>query len=1001
MRLIIKETFVTIKRSFKRFISIFLIVLLGVGFFAGIKATSPDMKLTINDYYKKTKFEDIYLMSTWGINENELASIKKEGFSAFGYNSIDAIVESNELEVAKIISFDDKFKFNDIVLLKGRLPKNNQECVIDNKSIHNHKIGEVINVQNDNLVNQKLKIVGMVRSPMYSSLERGSTNLLMGSINYFIYVPINNFKNDYYTNVGIYLNEDMFTKRYNTKVNDAKKSLEIITNRLKEERYLEEKTKALDEYDRAKKSFEKEKNNNTKKINDAKKKLKNAKNEYSNNLQILKNKKEELNITFEQAEKELNDNRALVINGLNEITITKDFMENNIITLEEQLELINEQINLLGNSEELVFQKENIITNLKELKEEYNNLLIKEKELNSNLILLNNSFDELLNNKSVYERELSNSKEQLDNAKKKIDVTEKELSSQEKKLKKELDKVEKKLSDNKKTIDELEKPEFYILDRDSNIGFYQFNQDVERIKNLGQVFPLVFFVVAVLICLTSMTRMVEEERIELGTLKSLGLTNSQILFKYILYALLATIVGSFIGLLIGFKILPSVIFNMYSSMYDIGVLIKEFNIYYALLSTGIALACTLLATIGVTIKSLREEPSELMRVKKQKNGKRILLEKIPFIWKRLDFNYKVTMRNLFRYKKRMLMTIAGVAGCTGLIIAGFGLRDCLSGMVTSQYDEVFKYDIEINLKNDTQDDGIIKTIKKLDNVKETARINKSSVDLISHKTKAQIQLVASLDNIDNFIGLRNRKNHKKLQTDKLIVSEKIANLLDLSVGENIKFKDDKTYNLKIGGITENYLNHYFYIDKNNYNSNKFNTILLNTKKINQGQLNDLIIKLKEIDNVSKVTKTSSTSKLFEDTMNNFEYVVIVLIVSANLLAFVVLYNLASVNISERKRELATIKVLGFYDKEVYDYIARETTILTFISIIFGLILGNVLTKFVIKTCELDIMMFNPEIKITSYIYGILLTILFTLIVNITTYFSLKKIQMVDSLKSVE
>lgn len=1003
MKLIIKETFVTIKRSLKRFISILLIVLLGVGFFAGIKATSPDMKVTINEYYKDTNFQDIELLSTWGINEEEFKLIKEE-FNAEGYYSFDAVIKTDIEEVAKVLSYDKEKKLNNLVLVDGRLPLNDNECVIDAGKKHSHKIGDILTIETDNLKTKELEIVGVVKSPIYTSLERGSTELLTGNINYFIYSLESNFKMDYYTNIGIYLNEEMFSQEYDNKLENIKEKLELLTNDFKEKRYNSEKNNALEKYNEAKNTFEKEKGYTLNKLKEAKRKLTNAKSEYNVNLKKLEKEKETFENTYNSSLRELDDNKDLLLESLNIISSSKQFLENEIQNLEENIYLIESQIKTtLDESvvQNLILQKNELYIGLESLEKEYNNLLLNEETLNNNLIEIENNYKLLNTGKATFDSEIKVAQQRLREAKNQIDISEKEMSDNEKKIKAEFSKAEKELGEILIEIDKLEKPKWYILDRESNVGFYQFNQDVDRIKNLGQVFPLVFFVVAVLICLTSMTRMVEEERSQLGTLKSLGFTNNQILFKYILYALLATILGSVIGLIIGFKLLPSVIFMMYSSMYNIGDLITEFNIYYAIMATGIALICTIFATVIVCIKSLREHPSELMRPKAIKSGKRILLERISFIWKKLDFNHKVTMRNVFRYKKRMLMTIIGVSGCTGLIIAGFGLRDCLGGMVSSQYGEVFKYDLEVTLAETKNNDLILDEIKNIPAIKEIARVQKEAVELNNYDTKQQIQLIIALDELDGFIGLKNRETEKDIKLNGIVVSEKLANLLDLEINDKLEIFADKDYSLKVSDITENYLNHYLYINGSEYNSDKYNTLLINTNHLNTKEEEQLARKINEIDGISKITLTSKMSDLFKDTMNNFEYVVVVLIISANLLAFVVLYNLASVNMSERKRELATIKVLGFYDKEVFDYIGRETTILTCISIIFGVFLGKILTTFIIKTCELDIMMFNPEISIVSYIYGIVLTILFTIVVNITTYFALKKIEMVESLKSVE
>lgn len=1004
MKLIIKETFITIKKSIKKFISILLIVLLGVGFFAGIKATSPDMKKTLNKYYQKTTFQDLELLSTWGVTKDEVLVLKDKGYQVNGYYMLDGVIKSETEEIAKIISFNDKQNLNKLNLIEGRLPQNDKECVIDASFKHNHKIGDTLTVLNENFKETHLKIVGTVKTPIYISLERGTTDLLTGNINYFIYSLESNFKMDYYTNLGIYLNEEMFTDKYKEKTENAKKDLEKITNEFREERYNKEKNAALKEYNEAKDTFEKEKKETNKKFDKAKRDLKKAKSEYNEGIATLNKEKENFEMSYETNLKDILNNQEVVNNNLNELYVSKEFLENQIINLEEQLIIIDAKINNTSDDAEIELLKSAKIEldlNLSNLNGEYNKLLTAENELKLTLKNLEENHNLLVNGKKTFEEETTKASKKLADAKREINDAEKEILKNEKKATKEFLKVEKELVEAYEDIEKLEKPEWYILDREANIGFYQYNQDIERIKNLGQVFPLVFFVVAVLICLTSMTRMVEEERNQLGTLKSLGFTNSQILFKYILYSLIATLIGSVIGLLIGFKLLPTVIFMMYQSMYNIGDLITEFNIYYAITSTAIALMCTIIATSIVCIKSLKEHPSELMRPKAIKGGKRIVLEKISFIWKRLDFNHKVTMRNVFRYKKRMLMTIVGISGCTGLIIAGFGLKDCLGGMVTGQYENVFKYDLEITLNDDGNPEKIITELKTLPEIKEIARVEKEAAQILNYNTKQQVQLIVGIDSLDNFIALRNRKNNQKITLNNVVISEKLANLLKIEKNDKLEFETDKKYTLKINDITENYLNHYIYINAKTYNSDKYNTLLINTKHLSRAEENKLATKINQIDGISKLTFTSRMAGLFEDTMNNFEYVVIVLIISANLLAFVVLYNLASVNMSERKRELATIKVLGFTDKEVFDYIGRETSILTGISMVFGVFLGKVLTTFIIKTCELDIMMFNPKITLNSYLYGIILTILFTLIVNITTYFALKKIEMVESLKSVE
>ena len=351
------------------------------------------------------------------------------------------------------------------------------------------------------------------------------------------------------------------------------------------------------------------------------------------------------------------------------------------------------------------------------------------------------------------------------------------------------------------------------------------------------------------------------------------------------------------------------------------------------------------------------------------------------------------------------MTIIGIAGCTGLIIAGFGLRDCITSIVSGQYEKVFNYQVEVTFKPDVtldEKNSEVERIKKINKVKDTLIANKESVEIENKDTNQSIQLIVPFSSPDGFITLKNRVSKEKYTlNDNIIVSEKLSKLLDLKKGDKLKLKTDKEYTATIGGITENYFLHYIYMDKDLYDSSFYNTLFIKTDDLTEEEEKVLATEIKKNDTISNISFTSSTRNVFDSTMKNFGLVAIVLIVSAGLLAFVVLYNLANVNISERIRELATIKVLGFYDREVYNYVGRETTILTGIGMFFGILIGKALTVFILKTCELDQIMFGTTIKIQSYIYSLLLTVVFTLLVNITTYFALKKVDMIESLKSIE
>lgn len=561
----------------------------------------------------------------------------------------------------------------------------------------------------------------------------------------------------------------------------------------------------------------------------------------------------------------------------------------------------------------------------------------------------------------------------------------------------------------------IEKPTWYILDRESNSGYVSFIQDSESIENIGKVFPAVFFIVATLISLTSMTRMVEEERTQIGTLKALGYNKIQIASKYIIYASLACIIGGVLGMCIGFVILPTIIWKMYMMMYQMTDVVLEFNWLYGGIGLCLILVCIVGATIYSIQKELQETPATLMRPKAPKMGKRVLLEKIPFIWKRLSFSRKVTVRNIFRYKKRVLMTIIGIMGCTSLILAGFGLKDSISAIMPSQYGRVFNYDMQINLKDGLTDDQIKNYMEKLakrDDVVKVAEtyLTSTTVENGSLDEDAQIIVPKENEGLKDLITIYDKKTKQpiNLNNDEICLTDKAAQLLNVSVGDTVKLKDSdgNVVEAKIGNIVGNYINHYVYMSKELYQKiyktdYKTNVILLKDNNLSVEQVENLSKEFMEENEVSSVSAMSTLTEMINNMLKSLNFVVIVLIVTAGMLAFVVLYNLSNINISERIRELATIKVLGFYDKEVYNYISRETVILTIIGILLGLVGGYFLNYFIITTCEINMLRFVKVIHPISYIYSACITVGFTLIVNVVTYFALKKIDMIESLKSVE
>ncbi len=856
---LLKDAFKEIKVSYKRFISILLMALLGVGFFAGLRATSPDMVNTIDEYFKAQNVYDIQVMSTLGLTDGDVEAIKnvENVESVYGTYSKDGLINLDDKEVvSKILCVED---INKPLLVEGSMPQNQNECVVEEEFLKNanKNIGDYIQIEPEKdenssqeseefLKEKEMKIVGTVKSPLYISRDRGTSKLGSGTVDYYIYVSKDNINSDVYTEIYV-------------KLKDSQK---YTTSSSRYEKYVDETKQKIEE------------------IKDERQKAR---------------------------------------------------------------------------------------------------------------------YDELIGE-----------------ANSKIQDAENELNTEKQNAEQQIKEAEGKIIDAKDEVAKIENPTWYILDRNQNSGYASFIQDTESIENLSMVFPIVFFAIAILVSLTSMTRMVEEERQEIGTLKALGYNKFHISLKYIIYSSLACIIGAIIGMNIGFQLLPRIVWDMYEMMYTMPSITVLYNYEYSTLGLFLIYICIVGATLYSILKELKDAPATLLRPKAPKLGKRVLLERITPIWKRLNFSQKVTIRNIFRYKKRFLMTIIGIFGCTSLILAGFGLKDSISKILPYQYEKIFNYDIQVSLKSALDNENrqeLITNLKNNAQINEVVETYMISGTASKEENQEDIQIIVPQDNneLDKVIKLYDLKENKiNLNEDGIVITDKLAQLINAKVGDTITVKDtnDVEKELKIVNIAENYISHYVYMSKSLYEKiyeeNCIpNVLLIQDKELTKEQESDLSREIVEQNQVSTVSLTSTIMTTLDDTMNSLNYVVIILIVSAGLLAFVVLYNLSNVNISERIRELATIKVLGFYDKEVYSYINRETTLLTIIGIILGLGGGYLLNFYIIGTCEIDMLRFVKVIDPLSYLYAILITVAFTIIVNIFTYFALKKIDMIGSLKSVE
>lgn len=575
------------------------------------------------------------------------------------------------------------------------------------------------------------------------------------------------------------------------------------------------------------------------------------------------------------------------------------------------------------------------------------------------------------------------------------------------------------MDENNKYLEKLysdrNKGQYYFFDRTDNPGYLGYEDSISSLDNIASVLPVFFFLVAVLICLTTMTRMVEENRVEIGTLKSLGYSDFEISKKYIVYSSLASILGCILGILIGSNVLPIIISNAYESLYSL----PKLNIYYyksyIIQSMLISILCTVGATLFVIRIELKSKPSSLMKVKAPKLGKKIFLERITPLWKILSFNYKVTFRNIFRYKQRMIMTILGIAGCMAILVTGFGLKESNVGSVEKQFDKLWKYDAMVILNEDftNKENKEYKDIlNEISANKDNLNVHQESVIFSKenmNKQEATLYVPQYKEKLDNFIFLNDRVSGEKyeISDDGVIITEKLAKLLGASSGDTISMKDEdnNTYKIKVDKIVENYVKHYIYMSPSYYekvfeNKPLYNMQFLNIENDTMNE-DEITSKLLECKNVTNVTLTSQIQESTEDSIANMNLVMLVIIISAGCLAFVVLYNLNNINVSERIRELSTIKVLGFFDNEVTMYILRENVILTLLGVIAGSFLGKILHTFIIYTAETDTMMMYPNISIVSYILSASITILFSIIVMVIMHIKLKKVNMIDALKSNE
>ena len=692
------------------------------------------------------------------------------------------------------------------------------------------------------------------------------------------------------------------------------------------------------------------------------------------------------------AKEEITANQATLDDGQSQLDSARAQLSSGQQQLEEK------QAQLNAGQAEIQANTEKLTSSQAELDASEQKLLDGEKEIREN------------------EQKLKDAKKDLEDAKKKLSDGKKEYQDGKKEADDKIAEAQQKIDDAQKEVDDIETPEWIITDRNDLPEYSDFGDNAERLKNIGKVFPMIFFLVAALISLTTMTRMVEEQRTQIGTMKALGYGKAAIASKYLSYAFLATVGGSIVGVLFGEKVFPFIIIQAYGIMYwNIGDYMQlDYEMSYALIASGAAVICTMGATLFSCVKTLAETPASLMRPPAPKEGKRILIERIGFIWKHLSFSWKSSMRNLFRYKKRLFMTIFGIAGSMGLMLVGFGLYDSIMDIAILQYDQIQHYDAMVINDEDATDSQERDLLKFLDGNSEIDHYTRVQLTkMTAPKEKGNVSVYVYVpENLENFkedVTLRDRKSHEQyeLTDDGAVICEKTASLIGVKAGDKIILeKDNRKYKVKITAVTENYMGHYVYMTPSCYEKTfgekpEYSSTVYTMKEDAGSDLETIGNEVLKYPAALSISYTSSTAGQVERMLGSLGAVIWVLIISAGMLAFVVLYNLNNINITERQRELATLKVLGFYDGEVSQYVFRENILLSFIGILAGAVFGIFLHRYVITTVEVDAVMFGRNIKSISFVYSGIITFGFSMFVNMVMHFKLKKIDMVESLKSVE
>ena len=1012
-----KDFWREIKHTKSRFFSIMILVALSVAFLSGLKATAPDMKQTGDNYLDSLHLADLQVLSTLGLTEDDIDALRaQDGIeNAEGEYVIDAFADSGSAEaVVKVLSLSDQ-GINDVLLREGRMPARADECVVEENMLEllDISIGDTITLEPDSklddaLAGEEYTVVGTIRSPVYIAVERGTSTIGSGTVKAYLYLPREAFTLDYYTaayaRVSGAAEMTAFYDEYDDYIDGVIDALEPFGDEraaLRHDSLVAEATEKLDdaqrELDDAKAEADEELGKAERELSDARKKLDDGWRDYRDGQQELKDSRAELDEAYQSlqdGEQEYADGLAQYEASLRELEDRKTAAGAGMAAVTDPAALAAMQEQLEQAQQQLDEAKAQLDASRAELDAGWQTYDDGEAQYASGAQRLADAYRDLQQGEKDYRDGLNDYEDG------KAEADEKIADAQAK------------ITDARREVADIESCEWYLFSRSYNPGYTGFGQDADRMANLASVFPIIFFLVAALVCLTTMTRMVEEQRVQIGSLKAMGYSSLAISRKYLFYGLLPSLTGGVFGLVIGYILFPKMIFTAYQIMYQMPDI--ELRAYPGISAFSVlaAVACTTVATLWACLATLRETPASLMRPRTPKAGKRVFLEYIRPLWKRMSFTHKVTARNLFRYQKRFWMTVIGIGGCTALIIAGFGLRSSLLFTMSRQYDELFHYSGQVTLSDNVLPEeraaveAFLAGDERIVNYVPCAA-SSATVTTSGYSTTAYIEVMEA-DEIGRVVDLFDYKSGDPITMgdEGVYIDQKLSELLDVSVGDTFFLDGDERGDVTVAGIYEHYTGHFVYMTPGYYESalgadGEPNAYLLNFTSDDTDTCNAIFEKLLSLSGVATTSRMRDTQDTYMHSMERVDFVVVIIILAAAALAMVVLFNLSNINITERQRELATIKLLGFYDGEVSAYVYRENIVLTVFGILMGCFMGHWLHIYLVRSTEIDLMMFGRQTEWTAYVYAAILTMLFSVAVNILAHFRMKKIDMVESLKSAE